>query len=65
MHSAGATMSQHIKHTPKQQMTYEIIAEYHPLGRPTHRLENNIKMDLTEGRYGLIWVRLGTSVGLL
>jgi hypothetical protein len=33
-----------------------------PLGRPRHRWEDNIKMDLGENgvaRIGLIWLRLG------
>jgi hypothetical protein len=40
-----------------------------PLGRPRLRLVNNIKMDLRkigcDGRIGLIWLRIGTSGGLL
>jgi hypothetical protein len=40
-----------------------------PLGRPRRRWVDNIKMDLREIRWygwiGLIWVRLGTSRGLL
>jgi hypothetical protein len=42
-----------------------------PLGRPRRRWVDNIKMDLREiGWYGmvwigLIWLRIGTSVGLL
>jgi hypothetical protein len=41
-----------------------------PLGKPRRRWEDNIKINLRE-RYdvvvctGLIWLRLGTSVGLL
>ena len=38
-----------------------------PLGRPTHRLEDNIKMDLQEvGRVvgtGWSWLRIGTVPG--
>jgi hypothetical protein len=34
-----------------------------PLGRPRHRWVDNIKMDLRE--IGSIWLRIGTSGGLL
>jgi hypothetical protein len=38
-----------------------------PLGRPRHSLEDNIKMDLQEVRWGswtgLIWLRIGTNGG--
>jgi hypothetical protein len=40
-----------------------------PLGRPRHRWEDNIKMDLKEVGWGawtgLIWLRIGTGGGLL
>jgi hypothetical protein len=41
-----------------------------PLGRPRHRWEDNIKMDLRERENGvvwtgLMWLRIGTSGGLL
>jgi hypothetical protein len=42
-----------------------------PLGRPRRRWVDNIKMDLREIGWdgmvwiGLIWLRIGTSVGLL
>jgi hypothetical protein len=40
-----------------------------PLGRPRHRWEDNIKMDLLEVGWGtqtgLIWLRIGTDGGLL
>jgi hypothetical protein len=40
-----------------------------PLGRPRHRWEDNIRMGLREigwkGGSGLIWLRIGTSGGLL
>jgi len=39
------------------------------LGRPRHRLEDNIKMDLQEVGWrawsGLIWPRIGTGCGHL
>jgi hypothetical protein len=38
-----------------------------PLGRPRHRWEDNIKMDLQAGGAwtGLSWLRMGTGGGLL
>jgi hypothetical protein len=40
-----------------------------PLGRPTHREVDNIKMDLRETGWddwtGSIWLRIGTGGGLL
>jgi hypothetical protein len=39
-----------------------------PLGRPRHRWEDNIKIDLREVRWGwtgLIWRRIGTGGGRL
>jgi hypothetical protein len=39
-----------------------------PLGRPRHRWEVNIRMDLREIGWvwtGFIWLRIGTSGGLL
>jgi hypothetical protein len=40
-----------------------------PLGRPRHRWEDNIKMDVPEVGWGawtgLIWLRIGTGGGLL
>jgi hypothetical protein len=40
-----------------------------PLGRPSRRWEDNIKMDLQEVGWGawtgLIWLRIGTGGGLL
>jgi hypothetical protein len=40
-----------------------------PLGRPRHRWEDNIKMDLQEVGWGawtgLTWLRIGTGGGLL
>jgi hypothetical protein len=38
-----------------------------PLGRPRHRWEDNIKMDLEEvgWGHGLVWLRIQTSGGLL
>jgi hypothetical protein len=40
-----------------------------PLGRPRHRWEDNIKMDLTEIGFGawigFIWLRTGTGGWLL
>jgi hypothetical protein len=40
-----------------------------PLGRPRHRWENNIKIDLREigidGETGVSWLGIGSSGGLL
>jgi hypothetical protein len=40
-----------------------------PLGRPRHRWEDNIKMDLREVGWGAwtgsIWLRIGTGGGVL
>jgi hypothetical protein len=40
-----------------------------PLGRPRHRWEDNIKMDLQKVGWrawtGLIWLKIGTGGGLL
>ena len=40
-----------------------------PLGRPRHRCENNIKMDLQEVRSGAwtgsVWLSIGTGGGHL
>jgi hypothetical protein len=41
-----------------------------PLGRPRHRWEDNIKMDLREREDGVVWtglilLRIGNSGGLL
>jgi hypothetical protein len=41
-------------------------AERRPLGRPRHRCEDNIKMDLKKIVWtGCIWLRIGTGGGLL
>jgi hypothetical protein len=57
-----------------QRNAYRILAGKpegrRPLGRPRHRWVNNIKMDLREREdemvwIGLIWLRIGTSGGLL
>jgi hypothetical protein len=50
--------------------TYRILVEKpegkRPLGRPRCRLVDNIKVDLREiGWIGLIWLRIGSSGGLL
>jgi hypothetical protein len=43
--------------------------EYRPLGRPRHRWEVNIKLNIQEKRMGawsgLVWLRIGRSGGLL
>jgi hypothetical protein len=36
-----------------------------PLGRPRHRWVDNIKLDLGVVWTGLVWLRIGTSGGLL
>jgi hypothetical protein len=35
-----------------------------PLGRPGHRWENNIKMDLQEVRWSMDWTRLAQNSGM-
>jgi hypothetical protein len=54
--------------------TYRILVgkpeRKRPLGRPRHRWMDNVKMDLGEREdgvvwIGLIWLRIGTSGGLL
>jgi hypothetical protein len=35
------------------------------LGRPRHRWVDNIKMDLTHNGLDFMWLRIGTSGGLL
>jgi hypothetical protein len=42
--------------------------EKRPLGRPRHKWEDNIKMDLRQERVvwtGLVWLRTGVSGGFL
>jgi hypothetical protein len=45
------------------------LEERRQLGRPRHRWEDNIKVDLQELGWGawtgLIWLRIGTGGGLL
>jgi hypothetical protein len=37
-----------------------------PVGKPRHRWENNIKMELREIRWGgIYWIHIGTGEGLL
>jgi hypothetical protein len=53
--------------------TYNILVgkpeEMRPFGRPTHRWEDNIRMDLRKFGWrvwtGCIWLKTGTSGGLL
>jgi hypothetical protein len=62
----------HIAHIGEGRGAYRILVWRHEgrrsLGRPRHRWENNIKMDLQEmGWEGVdwIWLRIGTGGGLL
>jgi len=34
-----------------------------PLGRPRRRWENNIKMDLKEVSWSMVWLKIGTGGG--
>jgi hypothetical protein len=58
--------------TAEKRNAYRILVEKpegkRPLGRPRRRSEDNIRMDLGEDGMvwtGLIWLRIGTSGGLL
>jgi hypothetical protein len=60
----------HVAHMGEGRGAYRILVG-RPLGRPTHRWEDDIKMDLQEVGWGggswtgLIWLRKGTGGGLL
>jgi hypothetical protein len=53
----------------EKRITYRILVGKpegkRPLGTPRCRWVDNIKMDLKRDRIGLIWLRKGTSGGLL
>jgi hypothetical protein len=63
----------HVAHMGEGRRAYRILVGRpdgrRPLGRPRHRLKDNIKMDLQEVLWGawtgLIWLRIGTGCGLL
>jgi len=55
----------HVAHMGKRRVLVEKPEGKRPLGRPRHRWEDNIKMDLQEVGWGggewtgLIWLRVG------
>jgi hypothetical protein len=63
----------HVAHIGGRRYVYRVSVRIpegkRPLGRPRHRWENEIKMDLQEvglvAWIGLIWLRIGTGGGLL
>jgi hypothetical protein len=63
----------HVAHMGERRYVYRVSMRKpqgkRPLGRPRHRWENNIKMDLQKvglvAWTGLIWFRIGTGGGLL
>jgi hypothetical protein len=65
----------HVARIGENRNTYKILVgkpeSKRPLGRPRRRWMNNIKMDLRKMGWdcmdwiGLVWLRIGTSGGLL
>jgi hypothetical protein len=63
----------HVARMGEGRGAYRILMERpegrRPLGRPMHRWEDNIKIDLQEVGWGawtgLVWLRIGTGGGLL
>jgi len=63
----------HVARMGERRVTYRVLVEKpegkRPLGRPTRRWENNIKMDLQEMGCivwaGSSWLRIGTGGGHL
>ena len=59
----------HVAHMGESRGVHRVLVgkpkEKRPLGRPRHRWEDNIKMDLLEVEWGvwsgLIWLRIGTG----
>jgi hypothetical protein len=65
-------MGVHVAHRGDRRGLYRVLVGKpegkRALGRPRHRWENNIKMDLQKVRWetwtGLIWLSIGTGDGL-
>jgi hypothetical protein len=64
--------SRHVPRNGEKGIAFRILVRKSqgkkPLGRPRHRWKNNIKLDLREDGIawtGFIWLRIGTSEGLL
>jgi hypothetical protein len=63
----------HEAHMEEERGVYKVLVgrpkDKRPLGRPKHRWEDNIKMDLREieidVQSGFIWLRIGSSAGLV
>jgi hypothetical protein len=63
----------HVAHVGEDRGVYRVLVgkpeSKRPLGRPRHRWEDNIKLDLRErgiyGGTGFSWLRIGSSGGLL
>ena len=55
----------HVAHMVEGRGEYRVLVGKRALGRPRHRWEDNIKMDLQEvgwgAQTGLIWLRIGTG----
>jgi hypothetical protein len=66
-------LAEHIARVGARRSAYRIVVGKpegrRPLGRPRRRWEDNIRMDLREvgwgAQTGSIWLRIGTSGGLL
>jgi hypothetical protein len=72
MKSRRMRLTGHVASMGEKRGAYKILVGKsqgrRPFGRPKYRLENNIKMDLQEikwGWSGLFWLKIGTSGGLL
>jgi hypothetical protein len=71
MKSRRIKLTGHVTSMEEKRRAYKILVgkpeENRPFGNPKYRLENNIKMDLQEikwGWSGCIWLRIGTSDGI-
>jgi hypothetical protein len=61
----GRACSTHGEKRNAYRLLVERPEEKRPLGRPKQRWEDNTKMDRREIGWGSIWLRIGTSGGLL
>jgi hypothetical protein len=63
----GGACSAHVERRGAYRVLVEKPEVRRPLGRPRRRWEDNIKMDFREVEWGRtgIWLRIGTSGGLL